>query len=182
MSPRAKLILLVVVVVVLLSGGGAAVVSAVRKLGKKEATNLSKLEPGARAALEALRRELAAAGLETFIGSTLRDNAEQAEILERGSSSTSRSWHLLGRAVDLYPIDPATKEPDLAGRNTELFRKMHEVAKRHGWRGLAFNADGSKRYITTSKGKVWDGGHLEFPSGMTWAEAADLYRKSGGVA
>jgi hypothetical protein len=80
--------------------------------------------------------------------------------------------------VDLYPIDPETGQPDLNGKRTELFRIMHERAELHGWRGIAFNADGTKRYLNTSKGRVWDGGHLEFPEGLTWAQA-EAVKRSG---
>lgn len=172
--------ILVLVLVLVLLGGGAIVV---RALSASEASRRAKLIEEVRLALDELRAELAAEGIETFVGSTLRTTSDQALNVSNGTSATSQSWHLLGRAVDLYPIDPITKQPDLDGRTWDtLFRRMHELAPHHGFRGLAFNADGSRRYLTTSKGKIWDGGHLEFPGGMTWAVAAERFRSSGGLA
>lgn len=161
---------------VLLFGGGTAIVKAVKKArSRREETNLAGLQPSARRALEQLIARLEARGVKVLVGSTLRDADEQAAILARGSSATSQSWHLLGRAVDLYPIGP-DGVADLAGKHVELFRTMHAEAAALGWRGIAFNPDGSKRFITTNKGKVWDGGHLELRDGMTWAAAFDALK------
>jgi hypothetical protein len=66
---------------------------------------------------------------------------------------------------------------DRDGKDVDKFRRMHQLAAARGWRGIAFNADGSKRLIANSKGKlVWDGGHLEWraPYGsITEAVAAE---------
>ena len=77
---------------------------------------------------------------------------------------TPTSPHSLGRAVDLYPIDPATGKWDRNVNRLDLYQAMHAAAKSLGWRGLAFEADGvTKKYLTNSKGKkIWDGGHLEW--------------------
>ena len=148
----------------------------------QEQKKLDGLLPEVRAALGELRTRLRAKGIDTWVGSTLRDDATQAGYVDAGVSATQKSWHLVGRAVDLYPYDPLTGRPDLAGHNTEAFRTMHAEASRVGFRGLAFNTDGSKRYINTSKGKVWDGGHLEYPAGLSYAEAVDDYRTRKVIA
>lgn len=166
---RRVLLLVGLVVLLLLVGGGAVV--AVRALSKSEAEREERLLPQVQAALERTRQDLAAEGIETWVGSTKRTDAEQAAKVAAGVSTTSNSWHLLGRAVDLYPVLPGTNQPDLKGEHVDRFRRMHAVAAQHGFRGLAFNADGSKRYITGSKGKIWDGPHLEYPEGMTFAQA-----------
>lgn len=148
-----------------------------------EQARAQQLVPAAQIALartqEALRDEF---DIDTYVGSVRRNSAQQAANVAKGVSATQRSWHLLDRAVDLYPKLPDGK-PDLDGKQTEKFRTMHEVAKRFGWRGLAFNSDGSKRYIITTKDgkqhKVWDGGHIEFPEGMTWEQAS--HQKGGAV-
>lgn len=146
-----------------------------------EKKRLEGLRPHVREALASLRAALKARGVETFVGSTLRTSEQTAANVAAGRSSASlkTSWHELGRAVDLYPIGPDGK-PDLAGRHTELFRIMHDVAKAQGWRGLAFDAKGQKKYLTTVKGPVWDGGHLEWTDGLTitQAETADKARYS----
>jgi hypothetical protein len=135
-----------------------------------EQARLEQLIPAAQAALRSLIAALEGEGIDLYVGSTRRNPAQQASIVAKGNSATQHSWHLLGRGVDVYPrVDG---QPDLAGKNLDLFRRIHAVAPRFGWRGLAFNPDGSKRYITGTKGKIWDGGHLEFPEGMTWAQAA----------
>jgi len=102
-------------------------------------------------------------GIRVKVGSTARSYAAQALAFEQGRSGTRAGGHQKGRAVDLYPIDPQTGFPDYAGRNIELYRRMHAVAAGLGWHGLAFNADGSPRYIEGGNGrKFWDGGHLEW--------------------
>jgi hypothetical protein len=151
---------------------GAAVVGFVmRALGKAEDARRQLLIPAARDALDALRRDLEENhGVKTFVGSTLRTATEQAVLVKGKASDTNQSWHLLGRAVDLYPINPDTGKPDLDGRRGELFLKMHQVAVGHGWRGIAYSdlETGRRKYL---KNGNWDGGHLEFPEGMTWAQA-----------
>lgn len=159
---------LVVVAAFFLAGGPEAVVQAV-KGGKSRDPN--KLLPQVRDALAELRRRLDAKGVPTFVGETLRTADYQATKVADGKSATQNSWHLLGRAVDLYPVIAGTNAPDLNGSDVERFRTMHDEASKLGFRGLAFNLDGTKRYLTTSSGKVWDAGHLEFPEGMTFAQA-----------
>lgn len=133
------------------------------ELGTDETERFGQLKPEVQTQLQALIIALRAQGIAVFIGSTLRDSAAQAQAYDAGNSSNKVSWHQLGRAVDLYPIDPATGSPDRNGRNLDLFRAMHETAAQAGWRGLAFNDDGSKRLITNKYGKkVWDGAHLEW--------------------
>jgi hypothetical protein len=145
-------------------------------LNLTQAQRLNNLQPKVKIALENTLKELRASGIDCFIGSTLRSNATQAAKVASGNSATKQSWHLgfpsdgKARAVDLYPLLPNGK-PDLNGTQIEKFRMMHKVAAKHGFRGLAFNPDGSKRYINTSKGKIWDGGHIEFPEGLTFAQA-----------
>lgn len=113
-------------------------------------------------ALRALLGALAQAGIRVKVGSTGRSELEQARQMAAGRSATMQSAHRRGQAVDLYPIDPTTGFPDYAGRRLELYQRMHEIAARLGWRGLAFNPDGSRRYLQTARGRIWDGGHLEW--------------------
>jgi hypothetical protein len=150
-----------------------------------EEARAAQLIPTAQLALERTRAELEQDwGIRTYVGSTRRNPDEQAKIVAKGNSATQKSWHLLGRAVDLYPYDPDTGKPDLAGKHVDLFRTMQEVGAGYGWTNIAFNPDGSKRLITTTKNgkqvKVWDGGHMQFTEGMTFAQAS--HDKGGPVA
>lgn len=163
-----KLVFLAVVLAALLAGGAVVVAPRI-----SEYIKVNGLLPQVKEALDGLREELKTSyGLDTHVGSTIRTVTQQKSALASGHSATSHSWHLLGRGVDLYPIVEASGKPDLAGSHIDLYKTMHMVAPKWGFRGLAFNPDGSKRYIHTAKGPVWDGGHLEFPENMTWAQAA----------
>jgi hypothetical protein len=176
---KVLIIVAIVLALAILTGGGAVVVSHVTRK-KSEKDRLEQLLPHVRAKLEALIARLAAKGLHVYVGSTARDEAEQAALVAGGKSTTNNSWHRLRRAVDLYPIDPLTNEPDLAGHNLELFRKMHAEAKALGFVGLAFNNDGSVRYLQKADGKkFWDGGHLQWTDGMTFAQAETDLKKKG---
>lgn len=167
-------------------GGGKKAVEHIKLVSR----GLDGLLPEVRAKVEELQRSLRLKGIDTRVGSTLRVLSEQQALAHAGKSSTgSQSWHLLGRAVDLYPIDPATGKADIHGHNTNLFWRMHQEAKRLGFRGIAFDDKGNKRYITTTKikdgkpvqVKVWDGGHLEYRGNFSnWALAAADYTKRTG--
>lgn len=179
---RSTVVLLVVGAVIawlLYVGPESAVETLMRALPESEAKRRAQLQPAARAALDALREDLSKNhGIETYVGQTARTKAQQATALSEDKSDTENSWHLLLLAVDLYPIDPATGQPDKAGKlwNT-LFRKMHEVAPRHGWKGIAFDAQGKRKYL---KSGTWDGGHLQYTSGQTYAAAKAKFLAEGG--
>jgi hypothetical protein len=166
-----------VVIVLLLLLGGAYV--ATRKLGESEETRRARLLPQVRAAFDALRAELSAVhGIELVLVSTRRTEDEQAAKVAAGLSATNNSWHLLGRALDVQTARPNAagkfiSDPD--GKDVASYKTLHQVASRHGFRGVPqgspFDSKGSKAYIETKNGKVWDVGHLEFPQGMTFAQA-----------
>jgi hypothetical protein len=179
MKDKRVLLIVAALVVLLIIGGGVTVVAL--KLSASEEKKLAGLQPHVRRKVEELLRRMAARGHRVLVGSTLRSDAEQKAIVERGNSATSNSWHLVGRAVDLYPYGPDGK-PDMDGRHVSLYRALHEESAKLGFQNLAFNDDGSIRYITTSKGKVWDAGHVELRESLTFAQAVDEYRKSKGVA
>ena len=119
-----------------------------------------------------------ALGVRIYTGSTLRNLSQQQQLVADGKSGTVNSWHLSGRAIDAYPIDPETGKPDRAGRRIDLFRIMHRAWYDLGGHGLAFRPYplGPKRLITVTKNgerrKVWDGGHLEFHGPYPNATAA----------
>lgn len=169
-------LLVVLLLLVLLAGAGVSIVASTA-----ESKRLALLQPQVAAAVVRLQRSLEESGIKTYVGSTLRTDLEQQSAHDAGASATLDSWHEVGRAVDLYVYGPDGKV-DRAGEHINLYRAMHDKAKRFGFRGIAFNADGSPRYINTAKGKVWDGGHLEYREGMTFAAAAAQFRALKGLA
>jgi len=181
---RARYVFLVLVVLLLVAGGAYV---AVRKLGESEETRRQALQPKVRAAFDGLRAELSAVhGIELVLVSTRRTPEQQAAKVAAGVSATSNSWHLLGRAFDVQTArkNAAGKivaDPD--GKDVASYQKLHELAKKYGLRGVPngqpFDAKGAKAYITTSSGKVWDVGHLEFAEGMTFAAAKAADEKAG---
>jgi hypothetical protein len=184
-KPRTTVLLLVMaaVIAVLFFKGPAVVDEAIqaimRALGKKEEANRQALIPEARAALDGLRAQLMEEhGIDTLIGQTKRTLAQQTAAQAIGASDTPDSWHLIGRAVDLYVYGPDGK-PDMDGRHTDRYLAMHRVAAEHGWRGIAFDLEtGKKKYLKSGK---WDGGHLELRSGMSFTLARAKFIADGGV-
>lgn len=162
-----------------------AIGDALVSLTSTDEQRLAKLQPDVEARARELIGQLAAQGLQVKVGQTLRTPAQEKAVIDAGKSAVkTHSWHELGRAMDLYPIDPDTGSADLDGVRVDLFRQMHETAAALGWRGIAFNSDGSKRLITNSAGKkIWDGGHLEWraPYGSI-AEAVDAEGAAYGIA
>jgi hypothetical protein len=71
----------------------------------------------------------------------------------------------------MYIFDPDSNAFDMNGKRVDLYRRMHEIAVEEGWQGIAFHPDGSKRFIITSKGSVWDAGHLEYREGLSYSQA-----------
>ncbi len=109
-------------------------------------------------------------GMTMAIGRTGTTPKQQAGLIAAGKSATIHSWHLLGRAIDLYPV----VEGKLAGEKDEgLYRLMHIEAYKLGWEGIAYALDGSwnKRYIKTVTGVIWDAPHLQIRDHLTWSQA-----------
>jgi hypothetical protein len=127
-----------------------------------EEARIARLRPEVAALVRQLRDRLAALGIRLFVGSTRRTAAEQASLVAAGKSAATTSWHQLGRAADVYPYDPTTGKPDLAGRHVENFRALAREAQALGFRSLGFTDTGAKRYIQTAKGPIWDAGHIEY--------------------
>jgi hypothetical protein len=158
----------------------------IAELTTSEEGRLQKLQPEAQAMFRALINSLEAdEGIKVHVGQTLRTPAQEKAVIDAGRSAVkTHSWHELGRAVDLYPINPDTGKADLDGVRVDLFLRMHEKAAALGFRGIAFNADGSKRFITNNAGKkIWDGGHLEWRGPYdTIAEAVEAEGAAYGIA
>lgn len=142
-------------------------------LTTSEETRLSQLEPETQAKVRELIQRLANKGIAVHVGQTLRTSAEEKAVIASGHSGVkSNSWHESGRAVDLYPIDPDTLQPDMNGKRDDLFVSMQQEATDMGFHQIAYNGDWTRRYITNAQGKkIWDGGHVEWQGG--YASATD---------
>jgi hypothetical protein len=146
-------------------------------LTKTEWARLQSLEPETRRRVETLLTLLRNRGIEVSVGSTRRTEAEQQKVIDAEKSAATISWHLSGRAVDIYPLIPGTREPDYKPSRPDLYRIMHQEWARLGGTGIAYKPypDGPNRIITTSKGtKLWDGGHIEYHGPYATASAAYL--------
>lgn len=134
-----------------------------------------RLEPETLRRYLMLKSRLAARGIQLFTGSTRRTQEEEEGHKAAGRSATSMSWHMSGRALDAYPINPATGKADFKAVRADLFRVMHQEWHRLGGHGLAYlpYPDGPNRIIRGPHGSFWDAGHLEFRGG--YATAAQAY-------
>jgi hypothetical protein len=134
-------------------------------LTTSETSRMEALEPETQSKLHDLILALGTQdGLRVYVGQTRRTSAQEKANYAAGKTSAhlTHSWHELGRAVDLYPINPDTGQPDHDGVRVDLFRVMHDRAKALGWHGIAFEDDGRKKILRNALGKaIWDGGHLE---------------------
>lgn len=160
MPSKAVETLLVVALICVLAFGGSMIVETVR-----EKKRLDGLLPHVREKVVILRNRLAERGLETFVGQTDRTQDEQLINVQNGASDTLDSWHLLRRAIDLYVYRKGQKWD--AGSVAD-YKIMHDEAAKLGFTGIAFNADGTKKYLKSGK---WDGGHLQYTDKMTFAQA-----------
>ena len=158
---------------------------ALNMLTTSEQTRLNNLEPETRGKVSDLITSLQGDGLTVYVGQTLRTPAQEKAAIDSGHSAVkTHSWHELGRAADLYPVNPDTGKADLNGTRLDLFWQMQQRAMELGFRQIAFNDDGSKRYITNSAGKkIWDGGHVEYRGPYaTIAEAVAAEGEAYGIA
>jgi len=163
-----------VALLVLFTSAGDEIGDAIVELTTSDESRLSQMQPDAETATRQLIAQLAGQGMKVHVGQTFRTPAQEKSAIDSGHSGVkTHSWHELGRAVDLYPIDPDTGSPDLNGTRLDLFQQMHAVAESIGFHSIAFNADGTRHLITNNAGKkIWDGGHLEWrPPYGTIAEA-----------
>ena len=119
-------------------------------------------------------------GMRLFLGSTLRTISEQAKLKADGKSTLKVGWHCLGRAADIYPYVRDKMDnfnPDFNGTDVAAFREMQKEAMAIGFRQIGFNPDWTKHYIMTTKGKVWDAGHVEWRA--PYATLADAVKAEG---
>jgi hypothetical protein len=162
--------LLILVLVAALAYGGITLYETA-----KETARLDALEPSVGSRVRQLRANLLLKGIRTTVGQTVRSDEEQ-ENLPDTATATNDSWHEVARAIDLYPHRPgqAWDKGDWAD-----YVAMYTEAAKLGARQIGMNADGTKRFITNRAGtKTWDGGHLEFRDGLTYAQAKAAFEEA----
>jgi hypothetical protein len=148
-------------------------------LTSTEEGRLSQLEPETQAQVRTLLQTLADQGMQVQVGQTLRTQAEEKVAVDTGHSAVkTHSWHEIGRAVDLYPIDPDTNQPDLNGTRDDLFQTMQQAAVAAGFHQIAYDDNWNRKYLTSASGKkFWDGGHIEWRG--PYATIADAVASEG---
>lgn len=96
----------------------------------------------------------------------LRTRERQVQLVNSGASKTMNSKHLTGDAVDLWPIDPATKKKLPSDAAFPRGSAEARAADKALWDALrkisvAVKAEASKRGIKV----VWGGDWKSFPDG-----------------
>lgn len=142
------------------------VTDAVVLLTSTDESRLEQMQADAQNETRILIQNLANIGINVKVGQTLRTDAAEKTLIADGATAGDlvTSWHEIGRAVDLYPLDD---DGDAILNPTDdqlpLFHAIADNANALGFRSIAFNDDGTKRIIINSQGKgVWDGGHIEW--------------------
>ena len=137
-----------------------------------ERGRIMQLAPDARAAYEAFLYAAAAQGLRIYTGRTQGNVTKTQAHVAAGRSDATISWHDLTppRAIDIQVHGPhgLISSPKTAAE-IELYRHALRLAEEQGFRQIAFNADGSRRFL--SKG-AWDAYHIEYRGPYLTVQAA----------
>jgi hypothetical protein len=132
---------------------------------KAEIDRLDQLTPDTRLRVDMVIAALAKRGYDAFVGATARTAAEveAARLAGRSSAGQTRSWHELGRAVDIRPRK-VTGGPnyDTGPASYPFWRALQDEAEAAGMRCLAYRSSGAKLLIKTVNGFRWDPGHCEY--------------------
>lgn len=130
-----------------------------------ELDRLALLIPEALWRVERVIQRMKARGFEIFVGRTLGTKADTAAAVAAGRANIhmTHDWHELRRAVDLRPRKKDGGPNYDTGPDSEPFwRALHEECAGFNLRNLAYNPDGTKLLIHTTKGTTWDPGHCEY--------------------
>lgn len=122
-----------------------------------ESRDLSALTPGFRAKVEATLAGVRAQGWPVWVRATRRDAERQSFYKRLGSSSTLRSRHMSGTAVDVNLPAPWTLFP----LHVAFYKELREAALANG---LCSGADWhhpEKGRILARFGLGWDPAHLQ---------------------
>lgn len=127
-----------------------------RSWSKRSADNLQGIHPDLRKVMD---RALTISPLDFTVIEGLRTVERQRELVSQGFSKTMRSRHLTGHAVDIWPIDPATKRL-VSGRDPRLWDFYDKLApwvkKAAGEVGVPIEWGGDWRTFR-------DGPHFQLP-------------------
>lgn len=141
-----------------------------------ELVRLSGLIPPVRVALQKVRQRLIDRGIRTAIRSTRRTQAQQDQKVAEQKSDTANSYHLLGRAVDMYVFGP-DGELDLAGKHENLYRIMHQEGAKDGFTNISFSTDYTKPVYLKSGAR--DLAHMQWTEGLSFAQAKERNKELG---
>lgn len=142
-----------------------------KPLSTAEVVRLNKLQPRVRALVLAMRARLNAAGLDCFLGDTMRTGAEERAHLAAGRSAISVSYHQSGRAADIY-MKNARGRPDVAARDRRAYDAMHAAARAVGLQVFGFLS------IRTPSGQTFtDPYHVQLPDGLDREAALARYQR-----
>lgn len=100
----------------------------------------------------------------------LRSPERQRELVARGASKTTNSRHLTGHAVDLWPLDPATRRPVPSDAAFPRGSAKARAASERLWRELRIIA-GAVKAVAREQGVDiewggdwgWDAPHVQLP-------------------
>lgn len=143
-----------------------------RTFQKGELDRMSKLVPSVRKRLLAGLSELYADGLDFVVRKCLETPEENQAEVAAGRSATTKSWHQVGRAVDLYYRKPGGGV-DVGATNTAAYERMHVVMLKHGGHNLGMKP------IKGRKGSFTDPYHIQWTDGLKWSQAFKAYWGKG---
>jgi hypothetical protein len=145
-----------------------------------ERDRLDQLTPETKRRVELVMLAMLARGFDVFVGRTLGTAADTARAVATGHASKNmkHDWHELGRAADLRQrAKSGGPSFDQSPASEPFWRALYEEATRVGLRSLAYRTDGSKLLIKTTKGSIWDSGHVEHRE--PYATLADAIKAEG---
>ncbi|HET7037173.1 MAG TPA: hypothetical protein VFI42_15920 [Thermomicrobiaceae bacterium] len=147
-----------------------------------ELDRLALLHPEALWRVERVIQRMAARGFDVYVGRTLGTAADVAAAVAAGRAAKGMKvdWHMLRRAADLRQRKKdGGPNFDQSAASEPFWRALYEEATAMGLRSLAYHPDGTKFIIQTSKGPIWDSGHVEYRAPhatLAAAVAAELPR------
>ena len=133
-----------------------------------EEARLARCQPDAQAAFRTIADRMEARRMPVFIGETGRTDIQQAVAVASGKSSEhqTKSWHTLKPPVGPRACDFRKRLPgdafDPTTDDEEFFQALYEEATAADCRSLAFHPDGTKIILQTTRGPLWDAGHVEY--------------------
>lgn len=149
---------------------------------------LSYLTPDTHEKISQLIAYLHGKGIATHVIATFRTPERQAEILDSSKQAASegkvpktlsgRSWHEVGRAIDLDIIPITSASGHASGNEFDNVKLMLDAWERLGGEDTR-KWWGKRSPFGTTLPPMWDWHHLSYHGGRTWEEAKDEYDALG---